>query len=179
VDQADREARQAQRFARLDANGDGQVTPAEFDAARDRREQAGEQHNDQSSDQRRDAWFARLDSDKSGGLSQAELAAGRGQRGERDAAGTDPAGKDKSDRGQRAGWRQGDGPREGGMMIMHMADANHDGSLTRAEFDSAQQRQWTMVDSDRDGRITAAEMTAARERMMAAHHTASPPAPAD
>lgn len=164
VNQADRQARQAQRFAELDANKDGQVTAAEFEASRERGEQAREQRQDR----RRAEWFARFDRDKSGGLSQAELAAVRGSWSRRNRADVSAA---SAGEGHGAKPRMGGRPHShGDGMMMRMADANRDGTLTRAEFDAAQQRHWTMVDIDKDGLITREEMSAAHKRMMAAHH---------
>ena len=39
-----------------------------------------------------------------------------------------------------------------------MADANHDGTITRAEFDAARAARFTQMDADHNGTLSASEM---------------------
>jgi hypothetical protein len=50
----------------------------------------------------------------------------------------------------------------GGHMLKKM-DANNDGSISRAEFNTATQAHFTRMDQNNDGVITAAELQSARE----------------
>ena len=71
------------------------------------------------------------------------------------------------------------------MMLMHMADANNDGAVTRAEFDAARAKHFDMVDTNKDGSISAAEREAAHAAMRGKMHErmggpgAPPPPPAN
>lgn len=52
----------------------------------------------------------------------------------------------------------------GGLKI---ADANGDGSITRAEFEAMEQAMFSRIDANKDGFATAEEFTAHREAMKA------------
>ncbi len=99
--------------------------------------------------------FDRLDTDRNGAISRDEFAA-RGERGGPDARTADGAGTEKK--------RGGRGHR-GGMMMLRMADADNDGSVTRAEFDAAVKAHFAEVDTDSDGSITKEERDAAKQKM--------------
>jgi hypothetical protein len=103
---------------RADANDDGIITRAEFDAS--------------ASDR-----FARRDDNSDGAITEDERQ-GRG-------GGPDSRG--------RSG-------REGGRMMD--ADANGDGTITRAEFDALQDEMFTRFDEDQNGAIERSEMPARR-----------------
>jgi Ca2+-binding EF-hand superfamily protein len=147
----DRAARKAARFARLDADGDGEVTQAEMDAHRAERQAMRKQRHEQM--------FAKLDTDNSGGISAEEMAAGREQWHER---------RGKRGDGDRMG-RHGKGHRGMGHMMLKMADADGDKSVTKAEFEAAAASHFAKVDTDGDGQITQAERQAAHEKMREMH----------
>ncbi len=125
------QAASAERFARMDANGDGVIN-----AAGERSERRAKRGGDRT--ERMAQRFAQADTDNSGGLSQAELAAMHEARGER--------GK-RGNRGKR-----------GGMFLS--ADANGDQAISRAEFDAAVQARFAKLDSDGNGAISAEEREA-------------------
>lgn len=104
--------------------------------------------------------FDSADSDHNGTLSRAEFAAIR--PGGPDAGG--PAGKGK---GMRPGGEHGMG-----MRMMGMADANHDGVVTRDEVLAAAAQHFTMRDANRDGNLTKEERAAAHARMGGKHDDA-------
>lgn len=89
---------------------------------------------------RREAAFARLDTDKNGQLSQAEFMAQPERRAE----------------GRRMG---------GGRMMLRMADADRDRTVTRQEFLAAATSRFERMDANRDGSVTPEERRAARAQM--------------
>ena len=133
----------ADDMPRGDPLGDKTVTKAEFQAK-------GAAHEG--------AMFDQLDSDHNGALSRAEFAAAH-QRGPQ---GDGPAGKH-----MRHGGPNGDHGGHMGMMMMHMADTNKDGAITRVEFMAAHLKHFDMMDANHDGQLTQAERKAAREKMKA------------
>lgn len=98
------------------------------------------------------ARFAALDSDNDSKLTAAELLAGRPER----------PGPRPEDR--RAGRGPGGGP--GGGMV-RMLDSNGDGAISRDEFVAGTLRRFDMADADHDGRLTRPERAAAMEAMRA------------
>jgi Ca2+-binding EF-hand superfamily protein len=143
--QATREARQQQRFARLDANDDGQLNDADREA---RRQEA----------------FNRVDADHSGGISYEEFAALRDQRIERRGDRRGPEGARFERR--RPGGPDGRGGRMGGRGIIRGADADHDGAITQAEFAAASLARFDRVDANKDGTISADERPQPRRMRM-------------
>ena len=106
-------------YADADANHDGNVTRAEFDAARGAR-------------------FSQLDTDHNGVLSASE----------------------------RPRWGGGPSrPATPGSPHHMQADANGDGSVTRAEYDAETTRMFQHADANGDGVITHAELQAMLQRM--------------
>ncbi|RKF22522.1 hypothetical protein D6851_04690 [Altericroceibacterium spongiae] len=99
--------------------------------------------------------FERLDTDGDGSISPEEFAARK------------QAGKRGSGMGRRGhhGMRHG-GPGGSGPMFM-MADANKDGTVTRAEFDAQALSMFSRMDTNGDGTVTADERKAARDAMRA------------
>lgn len=147
---AQAQVRVAKTFARLDTNHDGYITEAEVqavDAARAQKREARAEKFDPSK------IFDRLDRDHDGKITVAEAAARRGHR-----TGAAPS--------QAAGFT--------GMFAR--ADANKDGVVTRAEFEStgeqlrarmqhlaalrggAASRLFANADANRDGRISEPEL---------------------
>ena len=133
-------------FQRLDRDGDGKVTRAEFDHISDR-------------------MFARLDRDGDGELKAMPVpprgpegrgAEARGPEG-RGPEGRGPEGKGPEGKG-REGWKMGDGPKgphgRHGMMMMEMFerfDVNGDGTVTRAEFDEVRGQLFALADTGNAG----------------------------
>lgn len=144
VTKAEFQAKGAAMFDKMDANHDGKL-----DAA-DRAAHEG-------------AMFDALDSDHNGSLSKAEFAAAH-QRGP---DGDGPGGKAMR-HGGPGGEHDGDhGGGHMGMMMMHMADTNQDGAVTRDEFAAAQAKHFDMIDANHDGQLTQAERKAAHDKMQA------------
>jgi len=150
---ADAEAITDKLFARLDVDGDGQLTPKDregHEAAR----------------------FARLDADGNGALSPQEFAAGGpGPRGPRAGLGADVPGKDPMGPHPEDRSPEGHGPGPMGMHGMHPgpgmigreADKDQDGSISKAEFKDATLARFDEADADHDGSLTKAERKDARK----------------
>lgn len=145
---AQAEARAGEMFAKMDVNGDGVLNQTDRDA-------------------RRAAMVAKLDTDKNGTVSAEERAAAQANRPERAAgakrgdgahAGMDHAKMGHGGKGMR-------GHRGGGMG--KMADANNDGTITRAEFTGGALARFAKADADGNGTVTQAERQAARQAMKA------------
>ena len=66
----------------------------------------------------------------------------------------------------RHGERGGPG---GSMMMLHMADANGDGSITQAEVEALQVEMFEWMDRNGDGYLDAADQSPIRQRMRAMH----------
>lgn len=151
------QTRIAERFKKADANGDGYVTKAEADNARE----AMKAKFAERRAERRDEHFAKLDADKNGQLSKDEFAAPR-ERAE---------GKDGKHRGHRGGWGRHGGGMRGGMMggqaWFDRADANKDGKVSLAEASSGPLAMFDRVDTNKDGSISPEEHEAARATMRA------------
>lgn len=154
---ADAQARADKLFDRLDVNHDGKIDAADRQLRQD---------------QRRDARFARLDTDGNGAISKAEFAAAGEKMRERfaeHAKAQDGQGGDKFG-GQRVAW----GGHHGHGLGMHghglamggkKADTNHDGAITKAEFDTAALAMFDRADANHDGTVTPEE----RKQMHAGH----------
>ena len=100
---------------RADANEDGVITRAEFDASAAER-------------------FVRRDDNSDGAITEDE----RQRRG-----------GERADSGESRG---------GGRDRMMNADANEDGTITRAEFDASQSEMFTRLDADQSGAIESSEL---------------------
>ncbi len=134
------------RFARMDADKDGKVTKSDRDAQRAAR---------------LDKRFASLDVDSSGQISKAEFAAAhdKARSGDRQGPGGHSGGRHMRGRGGKMGM-MGMGGGFGGR-----ADADKDGTLTRAEFMTGPLAMFDKADANKDGTVTAAEQQAARAAM--------------
>jgi Ca2+-binding EF-hand superfamily protein len=159
---AQRNVDPAQRFARLDANRDGQLTRPEFDAARAARAERRAAANKPAGTGARsgERFFARLDTNRDGAISQAEFQV-RGQ-------GAEERAQRQAKRAQRVASRPQHGGRFGGKMF-ELADANKDGRLTLQEAQSAALHHFDMADANKDGQVTRDERRHMRQQMRGGH----------
>lgn len=129
-------------FDRMDANKDGKLDKVDRDLQRTAmREKA----------------FSRLDTDNSGSISKAEYLAVRGAK---DGDAKRPGASGKMGQGEMGHARfRGHG---GGMMH---ADADKNGSISKAEFTTAAMTRFDAMDSNKDGQVSADERKAARATM--------------
>lgn len=152
---AEVQARVAEHFRKLDANGDGFVTREEADAARAKMREAfaGKRQ------ERRAEHFAMLDKDGNGSLSKDEFMAPP-PRAE---------GRDGMHRGHGRGMKHHGGPGRmgfGGPMF-ERADANKDGKVSLAEAQASALAMFDRADTNKDGTISPEERSAARDAMRA------------
>ncbi len=153
------QANATQMFARLDANGDGKIDPADRAA----------QHAERQAKK-----FAAIDADGNGSISKAEW----------DQHGADRAAKRADKRadagapgdGKRPGMR-GPGKRGGHHGMMAKADTNGDKAISQAEFQTAALARFDAADANKDGQVTPEERKAQRGEWRA-KRGAPPPAPA-
>lgn len=162
VSKAESLAAADQRFAKMDANSDGQVDAAD-------REAKVKQH------------FAELDKDGNGSVSEAEFLADHQERAAKKAAWADNKGQagepGKDGRGKHRGGRGGHGGGHG--MGMKNADANGDKVITQAEFRTAAEARFVKSDANNDGSISADEMKAGKGMRRGPGDRNAPPPPAD
>ena len=144
------QAHATEMFARLDANKDGKLDPADRAA-------------------HRTAMFEGIDANKDGSISRAEFDAAHPGPGGHEAMDDGPGGHQAM--GGHPG-REGKHPRMGrgghgmgGMMLVGMADANKDGAVTAAEFNAAALAHFDKADANHDGTLTRDERRAAHEEM--------------
>ena len=161
---AEVEARVKARFAALDANHDGFITPDEL---LHRGMHPG--GPDAGHKERADRLFAMMDTDRNGVISKAEFEAFHASH-----ALHGPGGP-----GRFARWG---GPHRGGMWMMRMhremmarrmferEDANHDGKISLAEAEKAALDRFDRIDTNHDGVISEAERDAARQQMAERFH---------
>lgn len=162
------------RFARLDANGDGQISAEERAAMKGKRGGGMKGKRD-----------ARLDTDRDGTVTDAERATAKADRTARRAQmtarmdtngdGTVSAeertafGKARQARrpeggqGPRMGRRGGGGER--GAAMLARIDTNGDGMISREEHRAAALTRFDRMDANKDGRVDAAERQAHRAQM--------------
>ena len=132
--------RTAERFARMDANGDGRLDQADRQARMAQR-------------------FAQMDTDNSGAITLEEMTAAHEQRRE---ARADRRGGD----GERMGRHRG--KRGGGMKMLANIDTDNDGAITQAEFEAAALARFDRADANGDGTVSAEERRAAHQARRAA-----------
>lgn len=140
VTRAEFDAAQKARFDSIDANKDGSATSEEF---RSRREAEMKDHRAAQMAERFDA----LDSDKNGQLTRAEFSTRPSADGDNKRGGGRHGRRDKG--------RDGDDRRA-------RADANADGTLTLSEFTARGVEAFTKADANKDGVVTVAELQALR-----------------
>lgn len=144
-------------FTRMDVNKDGQINAAD-------REAKQKEH------------FAAMDADKNGSISEAEFTAAHAARKEKredhkGMAGHGAEGHAMEGGSHHKGGRHGH--KGGGMMMLKMADANGDKTVTNAEMMAAVDAHFVKADSNKDGKISADEHSAMRKAMRA-HMKAQP-----
>jgi hypothetical protein len=149
ITRAQAQAKASAMFDRLDLNHDGKLDQADRDLGIQQR-------------------FDCIDTNHDGQISREEFAAAqtRGPAGPgrgHGAAGQSGAGG-KCGPGGWGARGKGHGPMgQGGMM--RMADANHDGVITKDEFVSAALKRFDAADTNHDGKLTPQERQAARQAM--------------
>jgi Ca2+-binding EF-hand superfamily protein len=139
VTRSESQAHAAAMFARMDANGDGQLDQTDRAAKRQ---------------ERRAKMFEGLDADSNGSITRDEFMAferpGKGMgKGE-------------------GGWKHRMGHRGGGhhgKMMMKMADTNNDGAVSQAEFTASAGKRFDSIDANNDGQITKEERQAHHQEM--------------
>lgn len=158
---AEAQAHASEMFAKLDGNKDGKLDPADRAA-----HQA--------------AMFDRLDTNKDGTISREEFASAHPDRGERGpGARAERGGEHGGEHRHRMGRHGG----RGGMMMVRMADADKDGSVTQAEFSTAALTHFDRADANKDGQLSREERRAGHRqmrehmgKMRGGHEGHSPPA---
>jgi Ca2+-binding EF-hand superfamily protein len=143
IDQADREARKAAMFDQIDTDHNGQISRAEFMAFRPMHGDRGMEH----------------------GQGQGQGMGGSGMDGHEMGDGMGGPGHG----GHRGGHGMGMG-RGMGMMMLRMADTNHDGAVSRDEFMAAATQHFDRMDANHDGKVTPEERQAMRAQMRSQMH---------
>ena len=155
------EARAARRFGRVDADGDGKVTPEEFAAGRigrpEGRQGRGERHGDRDGDRRKGGRREHASARRPG--------RGPGGFGLADEAVFDAADADGDGRLTKEEWRALPQAAQAlfRQRMFARLDANEDGVLEPGEFppDIARLKA---LDADGDGRVTRRELRAGGKR---------------
>lgn len=191
ITKAEMLARADARFARMDANQDGQLDANERKAGADATRAAmADRQGGEMADfvpggrggGMGERMLARIDTNGDGMISKAEnRAAAEARFARMDANGDGTIGADERGKGmgkwKRGGPRGagmpegGPGPMQGGKGHGMRADANGDGVITRAEFDAEGAARFAAMDKNKDGKIEKAELPRRR-------HGMTPPAPA-
>jgi Ca2+-binding EF-hand superfamily protein len=135
---ADAQARVKAMFDRIDANHDGSITLAEFDAYRSARLAEWQSRRGE----RRDKAFAAMDADRSGQVSKAEF----------DSFAASDKAKAMRNLARASMVRTGIASR-----WFDRADGNHDGKITLDEAQSSAMAIFDRVDADHNGTVTPEE----------------------
>lgn len=145
VTRAEAQQKAGEMFAMMDVNKDGKLDQADREARRQ---------------EMRGRLFDKLDANHDGSISKEEFMADKGPEGRhpRMNGPEEPHGP---------GMGGMHGMRGGHMMMMSMADANHDGMITKDEFMAAAMKHFDMADTDHDGKLTKEERQAAHAKMKA------------
>lgn len=139
VSKAEMTAALEARFARMDVDGDGKLTPKDRELKRQ---------------QRLDARFAAMDTDRNGQISKAEFTAAQEARASKRAEMRGGGGPD----GHK--WRGR--PHRGFGMA---GPGGKDAVVTKADFVARGMAMFDRADANKDGFVTADEMKAARQAM--------------
>ena len=154
------QAKAEERFTRMDANRDGQLTREERQAAR----QQMRSDRQQGKGQRLDQMFARRDADGDGFLGQAELGRRWGERFEEvdaDRDGRLSRAELQADRAYGEG-RRARAPGQARGQGRPRLDADDNGLVTLAEMQARVSVRFARLDVNRDGFVTRDERRAAR-----------------
>ncbi len=171
-------ARGDRAFSRLDKNNDGKITQEEMAEMRGKHHGGHRGHHGGD----REGWFNKIDANHDGAVTKAEAEAARDQMIARMKEHTDQAfvksdknsdGKVTKDefsefaRSGRHGHNGADPYRqaEGRKRWFDMLDADHDGTISKAESESASDKRFARLDADHNGKVTQEEMRTAREAM--------------
>lgn len=155
---ADFKARADEGFAKLDVNHDGVIDQSDRQAMRD---------------QMRNRMFDGMDKNHDGTVSRQEFDAEHGHDGPPPSPGMGPDGDhhdgDRMDgpHGASMGGEHRGGGMGGAMMFLRGADTNHDGKITRAEYDASVKMHFDGMDTNHDGQLSKDERKAAHEKMRA------------
>lgn len=161
ITRAEAQKAATEMFAKLDVNKDGKLDQADRDARRE---------------EMRTRMFDKLDANHDGSISKTEFMAdkgpdGDGPDGHRMHGDEGPGGPGMDGPGGPGGpghGRHGMHGHHGGMMMMaRMADTNHDGAVSQAEFIAAAMKHFDMMDANHDGQVTKEERQAAHDKMKA------------
>ena len=152
---AEVQAKVQEHFAKVDANKDGTITQAEFDAHRTAMKAEWEAKRAE----RRAEMFAKLDADKNGQLSKAEYSAPHDRS---EGKGEHRGGHMRGHRGMMMGM----GGMGGGNWFARI-DADKDGKVTLAEASAKALAMFDKADANKDGTVTPEERKAAWEAMRA------------
>jgi Ca2+-binding EF-hand superfamily protein len=156
------QARIQERFAKADANKDGAVTKAEFDAHRATMKAEWQAKRAE----RKAEMFGKLDADKNSQLSQAEFNAPRPDRDDRKGDGDHRGDMRGHHRMGGMGMHMGMGGK-GGEDWFARLDANKDGKVTLAEASTKPLEMFDKADANKDGTVTPEERKAAWGAMRA------------
>lgn len=151
---AEAQAKAEAMFAKLDVNHDGKLDQADRTA-----------HEAEM--------FDKMDANHDGSISRDEFMAAH-QKGPMDGPGEGPMG------GTKDGHHGKRGHDRMGQMMMRMADADKDGTVTKDEFVAAALKHFDQMDTNHDGTVTPAERKAAMAAMRAkwgAHKDGDMPPP--
>lgn len=150
------------RFDKVDANKDGVITRAEFDAQRT----AMQSQRQAQAKARRDRLFASLDTNKDGQISRAEFDAPRERRAQASQARGDAPRAQAQRFAHRPGMQGPRGQRMAGTWFDRL-DADKDGRVSLADMLAKPLERFDAVDTDRNGTISPEERKAARDKMRA------------
>lgn len=155
-----------QFFERLDADKDGKITKAEYEASRAAEFKTADKNGDgfidkdefaAYGDQRRtefvERMFARLDKNGDGKLTADELAAGRG-KGDRAGRG------ERRERAGRINFERADAAKKGYLTLEDLT------KLRSARFEAALKKRFEGLDTNRDGKLTADELPPERREFI-------------
>ena len=190
VSVAELQQRSAERFKRLDANGDGSVTKAEMESGRGQWAAKRGEHGGHRGD-----LFGRADTDHNGVVTRAEFDAAIAQRaahrdGGRQAKLSEVARKQRPDQifkrldangdgnitkaeaeTARAHFqeRRGDRREQRGDNRFDRLDTDHNGTVSLAEFNARGAERINRLDANHDGQVSPEEFDAARAAFRASH----------
>lgn len=151
-------AKVREHFARMDVNRDGFVAADEMRSMRGKRMAQGVKAARDPAKA-----FDRLDANRDGMISRDEFGRAREMRSERRAErNAARGGVDGDRRAMRKMHRMGG--RQGGGMMMRMADLDKDGRVSLQEATTSALQRFDRVDANRDGRISPDERQQNREQ---------------